>query len=297
MTIKIKNPKNNGMLPIFSKGKQYLILDWANFVRRAYHSTEKDKVLELIIFMLSKQRKLRPDSLFVFALEGLGREIRASLLPQYKADRKVDSDFDVILNNSLKLLKFFRGMQIKAPQGEADDAIACFVKRMEKGSHAVIVSEDRDLWQLLQGDRVKVEVRKEGVVDEYKCAELLGVHPRNIACLKAFLGDSDNVPRGVPRMKTAILTELAGCGATPATAYRAAKERSILTDKQLDRVVKCKEQIDLNYKVVRLRDGLQLLTRKQKGDSMGLMQYLSSHMMHRVDVETISRLTREGPEA
>jgi len=293
--IRIKNPKNTGMLPIVQKPKKYLIIDWSNFIRRAYHSGSSSKVLELIVFMLAKLKREHPGHRLVVALEGRGSEIRAGMFPAYKANRKPDSDFDTIAQKAKKLLDFIEGTLIRAPEGEADDAIACFVKRMEKGSKALLISEDRDLWQLLRGDAVCAVVRKSGVVNAYKCKELLGVPPENVACLKSLLGDSDNIPRGVPRMRTVLLTELAQHGTHPGAAYQNAKAKGALTEKQLARVVKYKEQIDLNYKLIRLRDALKLRTKQQKGDPTGFMKFLSDQQLYGVSVQLVDKITREEP--
>jgi len=293
--ISIKNPMKSGMSPIFPQQKQYVIVDWANFVRRAYHSTDRPKALELLIFMLAKLRREYPGAELVVALEGDGREIRARMFPGYKGDRKRDLEFEGFMAKTLKLLDFMRGKLIKAPHGEADDAIACFVQKLEKGERAFMISEDRDLWQLIRGERVCAVVRKGGLIDAHKCKETLGVPPENVACMKAFLGDSDNIPRGVPRMKTVLLTELAGCGTSPGAAYRVAKAKGVLTGKQLERVVKYREQIELNYRLVKLRDGLRLLSKRQDGNPTGLMKFLAEQQLYRVDVPTIDRLTRKEP--
>jgi 5'-3' exonuclease len=293
--IRIKNPKNSGMSPIFPKGEKYLIIDWANFVRRAYHSTDRSKVLELIVFMLAKLKREYPEHQLVFALEGRGSAIRTGIFPGYKANREPDPTFDASAREALQLLSFVRGTVIKAPEGEADDAIACFVQRMEKGSNALIISEDRDLWQLIRGESVRVSVRKGGLINAYKCKEILGVPPENVACLKALLGDSDNIPRGVPRMRTVLLTEFALHGITPGKAYQNAKAKGALTEKELARVVKYKEQIDLNYKLIRLRGNLKLLTKTQNGNPTAFMKFLADHQLYRVSVQAINRLTKEGP--
>ena len=293
--IRIKNPKNTGMSPIVQKPKKYLIIDWANFVRRAYHSGSSSKVLELIVFMLAKLKREHPEHHIVVALEGRGSAIRASMFPAYKADREPNPDFDAMAQRARKLLGFIAGTLIQAPQGEADDAVACFVKHMEKGSEALLISEDRDLWQLVRGNMVRAVVRKGGVIDAYKCKEMLGVPPENVACLKSLLGDSDNIPRGVPRMRTALLTELAKHGTNPGGAYQKAKAKGALTEKQLARVVKYKEQIDLNYKLIRLRDSLKLLTKHQEGDPTGLMKFLSDQQLYGVSVQLVDKITREEP--
>ena len=176
--ITIKNPMNSGMSPIFEIPNKYVVLDWSNVIRRAYHTTGEHKALELLIFMLAKIKRGHPDSHVVVALEGTGRLVRAQQFPPYKANRKPDKVFDEVAVKCLKLLDFVECTQIKAPKGEADDAIACFVKKMCKGEQALIISEDRDLWQLVKDNSVTVEVRKFGIIDERKCKELMVFHQK-----------------------------------------------------------------------------------------------------------------------
>lgn len=292
----IKNPAISGMSPIKTGEKHFVVFDWANFVRRAYHSTEKHKVLELVGFMLAKQRNVYPNSTFVFALEGRGREHRARIFREYKSNRSQDEEFDGVFKQSTKMLDFIEGIQIKSPEGEADDAIAAFVQKKSTHDKIVIVSEDKDLWQLIQGDVVKVYApRKDETVNARKCKEILGVTPKNVACLKAFLGDSgDNVPRGVPRMKTSVLVELATLAPTPADAYKKARRDQLLAKEQLERVVKHKDQIQLNYRVVRLRPDLKMLRRERKADPTNLMRFFQANGWYRVDVQTVTKITGAG---
>lgn len=289
----IKNPAISGMSPIKTGEKHFVVFDWANLVRRAYHSTEKHKVLELVGFMLAKQRSVYPNSTFVFAFEGRGREFRARIFPEYKANRSQDKAFDGVFEQSTKMLDFISGIQIKSPEGEADDAIASFVQKRTNRDRIVIISEDKDLWQLIQGDVVKVYApRKDEMINARKCKEILGVAPKNVGCLKAFLGDSgDNVPRGVPRMKTSSLVELAAMATTPADAYKKACETQALPEKQLQRVVKHKDQIQLNYRLVRLRPNLRMLKRERKADPTGLMRFLQAKGWYRIDVQTVTKIT------
>jgi 5'-3' exonuclease len=294
-SIRIRNPAA-GMRSIFPETKRYLIIDWANFTHRAYYSTDAEKVLELLIFMLAKLRRTYSGRSIVIALEGRGRTIRSKLFPPYKANRKADSNFGKVEINCMKLLDFLACTMIKAPNGEADDAIACFTEMLQSGERAIIVSEDRDLWQLIRDDVVTVKVQKFGEINERKCLEIIGVPPRNVACLKAFLGDSDNIPRGVPRMKTATIKKLALAGTTPKEAYKRAKASSLVSEKDLGSVVKCKGQLELNYDLIRLRRNLKLLTRRNDGNREGLVCLLIENNIYGVDEQTIDMITESYHE-
>ncbi len=272
----------NQMTPIFPKQKQYVILDWSNFVYRAFYSLnpvktleslDNDgslilnpkklaKVLELLLYMLAKQFKRDPSKVIV-AIEGRGKEHRQQLFAPYKAQRKGAKGADLVTGvyqASVDLAYSTKCEVVVAPEGEADDAIAAVVKHCGNNVGIRIISEDRDLWQLIRGDRVVVHSQRHGLINEATCRHLMGVPPTHVACLKAFMGDtSDNVPRGVPRMKTEHIKKMALLDPRPGHAYRKAVEKELLSKKVLERVVKYKEQVNLNFEVVRLRDRLHLL--------------------------------------
>ncbi len=82
---------------------------------------------------------------------------------------------------------------------EADDVIAGLVRRArERGTPVVIVTDDKDLYQLV-GDGVWVlNPAKERLLDSNGVADLFGVPPGRVVDVLALMGDaSDNVP-GVP---------------------------------------------------------------------------------------------------
>jgi 5'-3' exonuclease len=86
---------------------------------------------------------------------------------------------------------------------EADDALATAAARWETAPEVeqiVICTPDKDLCQMVRGDRVVCLDRRRGVVlDEGGVAEKFGVQPRSIPDYLALVGDSaDGIP-GIPR--------------------------------------------------------------------------------------------------
>ena len=59
-------------------------------------------------------------------------------------------------------------------------------------------------------------------------------------------------------MKTDHIKQVAALATRPGPAYQKAVEKGVLSKKVLERVVKYKEQVNLNFEVVRLRDHLML---------------------------------------
>jgi len=298
---------------LFPKPDQYLILDWSNFIYRAYYTVNSQKnreslnnsmngknnvnsrrkVLELLAYMLAKQLKRNPHKTFV-ALEGNGKEHRQRILPEYKAQRSTDNEEEILELQaaSLNMLLGTCCEVVRAPEGEADDAIAVIVKRLPRAAAAMIVSEDRDLWQLIRGDRIVVHTRRHGRVNESLCEKLSGVKPNRIGCLKAYMGDtSDNVPRAIPRMRTAHIQTLAELDELPGRAYKKAAEAKALSKKVLERIVKHKEDIKRNFEVVRLRDTLEIQSRSGE---RSLHEFVEEEQLN-IDRDTIALLTGHQP--
>ena len=85
---------------------------------------------------------------------------------------------------------------------EADDAIASAVKRFKKSKSVeqfVVCSPDKDLSQLVSGDRIVCwDRRREIVIDEAGVVEKFGVSPESIPDWLAVVGDSADGFPGVP---------------------------------------------------------------------------------------------------
>jgi DNA polymerase-1 len=125
---------------------------------------------------------------------------RHDLYPEYKATRlKVPEDLlsQVPLVN--EVIDALGVRRVAVPGVEADDIIGTLSRKAEgAGMDVVIVSSDKDLYQLVS-KRVKVRDGLKGnEVSEAQVEETFGVPPGKVADLLALSGDpSDNVP-GVP---------------------------------------------------------------------------------------------------
>ncbi|UCC71786.1 MAG: DNA polymerase I [Gemmatimonadota bacterium] len=161
----------------------------------------------------------RPDYIgFVFDAGG-EETFRHEIYEDYKATREkldetLQQDFDTAMRRIRQILEAFRVPTIELAGYEADDVIGTLAKQVtEEGLQAVIVSGDKDFYQLIgetvallnpgRGGPAAVE---EELVDEANAAERLGVAPERVTDFLALVGDSsDNIPgvRGVGP-KTAV---------------------------------------------------------------------------------------------
>jgi len=146
-----------------------------------------------------------------------GSSQRKELYPEYKATReKMPEDLRESLGRIRSLLDALHHPVVEVEGFEADDVIASLTRRalaLEKDIEAVIVSGDKDFYQLLRpGLRLFRPARggRAGTsaewVDESNASKRFGVPPDRIIDYLALIGDSsDNVP-GAPGIgpKTAV---------------------------------------------------------------------------------------------
>jgi DNA polymerase-1 len=135
-----------------------------------------------------------------------GSTYRYELDPDYKAGRKETPDlFAAQLPLIHEVLDALEIRQLSVPGVEADDVIATLtVQAAADGTDVIIVTGDRDSYQLVRDPHIKVLYNKRGVseyalYDEAGIAErCLGVTPAQYLDYASLRGDtSDNLP-GVP---------------------------------------------------------------------------------------------------
>jgi DNA polymerase-1 len=145
-----------------------------------------------------------PDYLVV-AFDRPEPTFRHDLIPSYKATRSPAPD---ILRQQMGLVRqlvdTMRLPVVEASGYEADDVLATLAtKAAAAGDDVIVVTGDRDTYQLVEDPHIKVLYNRRGVsdyvlYDEAGIAERTGVTPRQYPEYAALRGDpSDNLP-GVP---------------------------------------------------------------------------------------------------
>jgi DNA polymerase I len=122
---------------------------------------------------------------------------RHALYPEYKANR-LRAPEELLAQIPLvdEMIDALGIRRVTFPGVEADDVIGTLARRAEEqGMDAIIVSSDKDLYQLVS-PRVKVrDGLKENAVAPEQVVETFGVPPDKVPDLLALAGDpSDNVP-------------------------------------------------------------------------------------------------------
>lgn len=147
---------------------------------------------------------------------------------------------------------------------EADDVIATLVRAVNEQEHlrTVVVSSDRDLWQLI-GPRVRVyNPVKQEFVTEAHIEHAFKVKPIHIPLFKALWGDStDCVPNVVPRMQKQLLPIILKTDGTLEAfiARIEGDDRFYLTSRCFDLYTQGKARIEVNWQVVKLDDQCELM--------------------------------------
>ena len=150
----------------------------------------------------------------VFALDSEGPSFRAQIDKNYKAQRpEPPEDLKKQLPVAINWIEKMGFKSIKREGYEADDIIASLVKcAKEQDIKVKIVSHDKDLYQLIEDERVVLyDPIKRLEIDEEGAKRKFGVHPKQIRDYLALVGDaSDNIPgvRGIgPKGAAKLLNE------------------------------------------------------------------------------------------
>jgi len=164
-------------------------------------------------FLISIRENHRPDYLAVVFDKGMSN--REEMYPEYKATReKMPEELAASLPRIREMVEGFHDSVVEVDGYEADDVIGTLaIQARDAGLEAVIVSGDKDLYQLVgpgihllnpgRGGPTGVESEW---VNESNAGEKFGIPPERIPDYLALIGDSsDNVP-GAPGVgpKTAV---------------------------------------------------------------------------------------------
>jgi len=145
-------------------------------------------------------RQYQPQYLAV-VFDGSQPTFRHEAFQNYKANRTaMPEDLAVQFPHIRRLCEALRIPILEMERYEADDIIGTFACRAsEKNLEAVIVSNDKDMFQLVCGNvRVLHQAKEDTLFDVAKVESFFGVPPQQVIDVLGLMGDSvDNVP-GAP---------------------------------------------------------------------------------------------------
>ncbi len=162
-------------------------------------------------FLLRLHEKYRPD--YLVWVNDAGDSFRTAEYSEYKSTREklddeLQADFDRAVERVRELLAAFRIPLVEVAGYEADDVIGTVaIRSADLGVQAVIVSGDKDFYQLIRPGIALLNPGRGGPagvdevwVTEANASDRLGVPPHQVVDWLALVGDtSDNVPgvRGI----------------------------------------------------------------------------------------------------
>ena len=206
--------------------------------------------------LLTLLRDHKPDGIIV-VFDRKEKTFRHEAAPEYKAQREAQPD---ILYQQLDLIRELLNamgiVAIDAAGFEGDDLIATIAERAEKsGDDLIIVTGDRDNYQLVSDPHIRVLYNKRGVsdyalYDEAGIFERTGVTPKQYADYAALRGDpSDNLD-GVPGVGEKTAAKLIVKYLTLENIFNHADEQ---TPKLKQALIENRERVMRNAKLMVLR--------------------------------------------
>jgi DNA polymerase-1 len=193
---------------------QLMVLDGNSLAYRAFFALPTDmttasgqvtnSVYGFCSMLLTLMKDHEPDGVIV-VFDRKEKTFRHEAAPEYKAQREAQPD---ILYQQMDIIKEMLGVMgiaaIDAAGFEGDDLIATIAEKAEQaGEDLLIVTGDRDTYQLVRDPHIRVLYNKRGVsdyalYDEAGILERTGVTPAQYSQYAALRGDpSDNLD-GVP---------------------------------------------------------------------------------------------------
>lgn len=107
----------------------------------------------------------------------------------------------------IEALRCVPTIQVYVPDCEADDVIAYLSKYRFKDERCVIVSSDRDMYQLLSKRVVQWSPGQKKYITIKTLVEKFGITATNFCSARAFIGDTSDKIDGVPRAGFASLSK------------------------------------------------------------------------------------------
>jgi DNA polymerase-1 len=208
--------RNNRESIFLIDGYALLYRSYFAFIRNPLTTPKGENVSAIFGFLNSLLKIIKdhqPDFLCL-VFDTKEPTFRHEIYPDYKATReKMPEDLQGQIPKVRQIAEAMRIPMMEQPGYEADDVIGTLaVKARGDGLEVVIVSGDKDFYQLVEEGITLYDPRKAGKEDEWVDAgnakEKFGVPPEMVRDVLALMGDSsDNVP-GVPGIGPKTATQL-----------------------------------------------------------------------------------------
>jgi len=188
--------------------KKLVILDTFNFLHRAYYAIPKsfrapdntptNAVYGVCSMLISLVKETKPDCVLA-ALDSQKPTFRSEEFSNYKAQRKeMDEELKVQIPYVFQAINLLGIQTINCEGYEADDVIGTLVTNLKDEAEVYIVSNDKDMWQLIDKNVFVLIPNTKGTfekIDEAEALKRLEFDKKRLVDFKALRGDtSDNIP-------------------------------------------------------------------------------------------------------
>lgn len=189
--------------------KKFLIIDLFNLIHRAYHALPKEftdkegnptnAIYGVASMLINVLQQVSPD--YVVAVADTAKPtFRHVDFTGYKAHRRpMEDTLSVQIPKIKELVSAFGVTMISTDGYEADDLVGTLAVKNKNDCQVILLSNDRDLWQLAGGTILIMLPSTKGDkiewVGEKEVVARLGVTPAQVPDYKGLVGDaSDNIP-------------------------------------------------------------------------------------------------------
>ena len=256
---------------------RYMIIDSLNQFLRSLVvnptlSPNGQRIGGIVGYMKTLQklsREIKPDRIIVCWDGQGGSARRRSENKNYKEGRKPlrlnwnnDLDEEATLKNKLwqtsRLMEYLNHLpvcQLMFASTEADDIVSIVCKELPN-DQKVIVSSDKDFYQLLDDKTIIFRPVQNELINRKKIVEDFGIHPNNFAISRAICGDNSDNLSGVKGAGLATVAKRLPFlkeekSATFQDIYQFCEEQSG-NIKLYESILSSKDMIQNNYKLMQL---------------------------------------------
>ena len=181
-----------------------VLIDGNSIIYRSYFAirglSKKDGFPTNAIFGFIKtinkiEKEFKPENISV-AFDVAKKTFRNEIYKDYKGTRLPMPEDLVVQIPKIKEFLRYKGIPIwEFEMYEADDLIGTVSKKLSKSDKVLIVTTDKDLFQLIDENIYIYYPKNETIFEAKKTEEKFGVPPERIVDLLALMGDSsDNIP-------------------------------------------------------------------------------------------------------
>lgn len=183
--------------------KKVMVIDGNNYFTRMFYSVDrtKENYIEEILNRFLAFKEKYSDKRIIFTFDTCKSTRRLELFPEYKLKRsdKVDEQerkerFEGVIF-FMNLIKCCGFVVLEGNGYEADDYIACVVAMLKPRNQVVVVSTDKDLWQLVDTNVRVYDPIKMIYIEQDNFKFVVEVEQKYYLDFKCMVGDdSDEIP-------------------------------------------------------------------------------------------------------